>query len=134
MTRGVGNLIAKIAHEIPEGHLLFVPSEYNSADNLTRPKTTDELFAKESNWFQPHPSFNQIGIPKFHRMQMKKILKKDESNEENSFKYSNELSAQTKATTNEIVNIMPEMRHQLEACTCQPISQSKLKKLCNECY
>ena len=28
LTRGVGNLIAKIAHEIPQGHLLFVPSEY----------------------------------------------------------------------------------------------------------
>ena len=28
LTRGVGNLIAKIAHEIPDGHLLFVPSEY----------------------------------------------------------------------------------------------------------
>ena len=26
------------------------------------------------------------------------------------------------------------MRYQYEACTCQPISQSKLTKLCNECY
>ena len=49
LTRGVGNLIAKIAHEIPDGQLLFLPSEYNSADNLTRPKATDELFANESN-------------------------------------------------------------------------------------
>ena len=125
LKRGVGNLIAKIA---------FVPSEYNSADNLTRPKTTEELFAKDSNWFQPHPSFDQIGIPQFHRMQVKKILKKDDSNEANSLKELNELSAQFKATTNEIVKIMPEMRYQLEACTCQPISQSKITKLCNECY
>ena len=114
--------------------MLFVPSEYNSADNLTRPKTTDELFATESNWFQPHPSFNQVEIPQFHRMQVKKVLKKDDSKEVNSLKELNELSAQTKATTNEIVNIMPEMKYQLEACTCRPNSQSKLTKLCNECY
>ena len=111
-----------------------MPSEYNSADNLTRPKTTDELFAKESNWFQPHPSFNQIEILQFHRMQVKKVLKKGDSKEVNSLKDLNELSAHTKATTFEIVSIMPEVRYQLEACTCQPISQSKLTKLCNECY
>ena len=134
LTRGVGNLIAKIAHEIPDGHLLFVPSEYNSADNLTRPKTTEELFAKDSNWFQPHQSFDQAGIPQFHRMQVKKIFKKDESNEADSLKELNELSAQIKATKNEIVNLMPEMRNKLEACECQPILQSKLTKLCDECY
>ena len=65
---------------------------------------------------------------------MKKIFKKDESNEANSLKELNELSAQIKATKNEIVNLMPEMRHKLEACECQPISQSKLTKLCDECY
>ena len=91
LTRGVGNLIDKTTHEIPEGHLLFVPSEYNSADNLKRPKTTEELFAKDSNWFQPHPSFDQTGIPQFHKMQVKKILKKDDSNEVNSLKDLNEL-------------------------------------------
>ena len=124
LTRGIGNLTAKIAHEIPDGLRLFVPSDYNSAVNLIRPRITEELFAKDSSWFQPHPSFDPIGIPQFHRMQVKKILKKDDSNEENSLNELNELLAQTKATKNEIVNIMPEMRHQLDDCTCQLISQS----------
>ena len=73
-------------------------------------------------------------IPQFHRMQVKKVLKKDDSKEVNALKELNEVSAQTKATINEIVNIMPEMKYQLEACTCRLTSQSKLTKLCNECY
>ena len=38
LSRGFGNLIAKVANEIPDGHLKFVPSQFNSADNLTREK------------------------------------------------------------------------------------------------
>ena len=81
-----------------------------------------------------YPSFDQIGSPRFRRKQVKKILKKDVSSEANSLKELIKLAAQTKATTDEIVSIMPDMRHQLEACTCQPISQSKLTKMCYECY
>ena len=74
LTRGVGNLIARVANEISEGHLRFVPSEYNSADNLTRIRTVDELFKKEATWFRPHINFDQIGVPHFERMQIKKVF------------------------------------------------------------
>jgi len=67
-------------------------------------------------------------------MQVRKVLKKDNSTEVSSLKELNELSAQTKATTNDIVNIMPEIKYQLEACNCRPNSQTKLTRLCNECY
>ena len=48
MSRGFGYLIAKVANEIPEGHLKFVPSPFNSADNLTQEKTVQELFDENS--------------------------------------------------------------------------------------
>ena len=59
LTRGVGNLIAKIVSEVPKAQLNFVPSEYNSADNLTRLKTVEQIFSKDATWFQPSVYFNQ---------------------------------------------------------------------------
>ena len=38
LSQGFGNLIAKVAIEIPEGHRKFAPSKFDSADNLTREK------------------------------------------------------------------------------------------------
>ena len=49
LSRGFGNSIAKVANEIPDGHLNFVPSQFNSADNLTREKTVQQLFEEGSN-------------------------------------------------------------------------------------
>ena len=68
-SRGFSNLIAKVANEIPDGHLKFVPSQFNSADNLTQERTVQELFDKSSTWFQPHENFSQDGIPHFERIQ-----------------------------------------------------------------
>ena len=51
LTKGVENFIAKTANEVPDGHLKFVPSEYNSAEYLTRARTTEKLFATNSIWF-----------------------------------------------------------------------------------
>ena len=73
LSRGIGNLLAKVANEIPEGHLIFVPSELNSVDNLTRERTVQEQFDKNSKWFQPHKRFNEDGISHSARIQWKKI-------------------------------------------------------------
>ena len=73
MSRGFGNLIAKVANEIPEGHLKFVPSQFKSADNLTREKTVQEVFDENLTWFKPHKNFNQDGVPHFERIQWKKV-------------------------------------------------------------
>ena len=69
LSRGFGNLIAKIANDIPAGHIKFVPSQFNSADNLTRAKTVEELFDQKATWFKPHANFNHIGAPHFERIQ-----------------------------------------------------------------
>ena len=49
LSRGFENFIAKVANEIPDRHLKFVPSQFNSAGNLTREKTVQELFEESSN-------------------------------------------------------------------------------------
>ena len=72
MCRGFGNLIAKVANEILEEHLKNFPSQFNSADNLTREKTVQEVFDENSTWFQPHKNFNQDGISHFEHIQWKK--------------------------------------------------------------
>ena len=42
------NLIVKAANQIQQGHLKFASSEYNSAENLTKPSTTDAIFSETS--------------------------------------------------------------------------------------
>ena len=74
LTRGVVNLIAQIANTIPPGHLLFCPSETNSADNLTRIRTVDDIFNERATWFAPHEYFHQEGIPHFARVQLQKVF------------------------------------------------------------
>ena len=73
LSRGFGNLIAKIANDIPAGNIRFVPSQFNSADNLTRVRTVEELFDQQATWFKPHANFNQIETPHLERIQWKKV-------------------------------------------------------------
>ena len=78
-----------------------MPSEYNSADNLTRVRTVNDLFSDESTWFTPHPSFNQPGIPYFDRVQIKKVSD-NVTAAENELKIAAEIFAITKNDVKEI--------------------------------
>ena len=95
-------MIAKIVNDIPDGLCNFVPSEYNSVDNLTRIKTVNELVNASSTWFKPHPKFDQTGISVFDRVQIIK-LRDNEAALENELKVAKELSSIAKNDINQIV-------------------------------
>lgn len=136
LTRGVGNLIAKIANDVPADHLLFCPSECNSADNLTRIRTVDDIFSKNSTWFTPHLHFNQPGVPKFERVQMKKVV------DDQSDKNNGSQAALTKnkemgyIAAKNLAKVSPEETRNLGMCKCkhEPTAKSKTNHICSECY
>ena len=160
MSRGFGNLIAKVANEIPEGHLKFVPSQFNSADNLTREKTVQEVFDENSTWFKPHKNFNQDGVPHFERIQWKKVREstlltaeeehqiiqefdeiaknkkiqadkeKQTRNELETHKENVRLANHTIGTTN------PQQLEILNLCECDENGDEteRIRKLCNLCF
>ena len=57
-------------------------------------------------------------------------MKNYETNEANYLEELEEILIQTKKAKNEIINIMPEMRRELEAFTCIPDFQHKMSRIC----
>ena len=136
LTRGVGNLIAKIANEIPPDHLNFCPSEYNSADNLTRIRTVDDIFDENSTWFTPHHHFNQTGVPKFERVQLRKVFddKPDKhSASQAEMKINKEMACMT---IDHLAKVSPEKARDIKRCKCaaRSLATSKVDRFCGDCY
>ena len=125
LTKGVGKLFAKIVNEVPKAQLNFVPSEYNSADNLTRVKTVEQIFSKDATWFQPSVYFNQPDIPKFVRVQVKKCIDTNKEMEQKK--------ALLGKAKRDIALIAPEKLQEIEAYRCNHINAKKRKIFCSVC-
>ena len=120
-------MIAKIATDIPADHLLFCPSECNSADNLTRIRTVDDVFNKSATWFTPHPHFNQPGVPKFERVQMKKVFNDQYDKNNDSQAALTKNKEMVYIATENLAKVSPEETRNLGMCKCKHESTAKLQ-------
>ena len=111
-SRIVSNACTNILNEIDIGQLHFIFSQANSADYLSRPKLTKDLFQEGSYWFCPSSVFNQTGIPTFERMQYSKFTTK-EVESQNILTFMEENLDTRLKTVNRLVpaNVIDEVVH-----------------------